>query len=904
MNVFQKFTVKSLLKNRTRTFVTIIGIMLSMALFTAVIEGAYSGLQYLVRGEVAAVGAFHGFYERMDEEKAKELGKAKGVKNTAYMKEVGWAKIESNNETKPYLLIESVSDNFTDLVSVHLISGRMPANSNEILLPAHLKSNCGVSYSMGDKVTVEVGKRMSGDGVELLPDHPINPEEEEFIEDAAEKSYTVVGFYERFQGLIEDYSCPGCMALTAGESQGSYTVFFSLDRASAYRDFINKSGFGIDCKEHSQLLRYSGTFRNGNLTRVLYGFVIILIFLICFGSVSLIYNSFSISISERTKQFGLLKSVGATRKQIGKIVIFEALVLCLIAVPLGMIVGCTGIGITLWSLRDAFSMVLGGEEGVEMKLILYPVGLAISAVICVATTLISAWIPARKAMTVSPIDSIRQSVDVKVRQKDVRAPKIVGWLFGFPGILAVKNFGRNRKGYRATVFSLFLSVTLFISSSSFCAYLTGAVNGVASTFMEEHEADILYVHNRDSGVDTKKIFSLLSSAKGVTEGNYMECISGNILTDKKYLSTDFKTYVGDDLWATVEFLDDDSFKRICRENHIDSEKYFDKNCPRVLVCNTLSTMYAEKNKEEKWIKLDIFGRSVLETKLFMKIELKNIEGYGIVGDWQEQDGERVYYYYPVEYIETVSGEKEPGEFDKSKALVKKAEEVELGFEFTPGEFIAKRPLGGGSSTSCQILLPMSMQQALVGGTEYEDYLRRTTMHFSAEDHVAAYDSMVALLAQEGLTSNQLYDQALSRQSEKMMVKVVNVFSYGFIILISLIAMANVFNTIATNISLRRREFAMLRSVGMRQKEFLRMMNFECIIYGVKGLLWGLPAAFLVTYAIFRVTELAYEQSFYVPWYSVAIAVGSVFLVVFATMIYAMGKIIKDNVIDALKNENL
>ena len=141
-------------------------------------------------------------------------------------------------------------------------------------------------------------------------------------------------------------------------------------------------------------------------------------------------------------------------------------------------------------------------------------------------------------------------------------------------------------------------------------------------------------------------------------------------------------------------------------------------------------------------------------------------------------------------------------------------------------------------------------------------------------------------------------------NDRAMVTVINVFAFGFITLISLIAAANVFNTISTNIILRRREFAMLRSVGMTPEGFQKMMNFECLLYGFKGLLYGLPVSFLMTWIIYHTISNGLDTEFFIPWYSIAIAVGSVFLVVFATMLYSMGKIKKENTIDVLKNENV
>ena len=178
------------------------------------------------------------------------------------------------------------------------------------------------------------------------------------------------------------------------------------------------------------------------------------------------------------------------------------------------------------------------------------------------------------------------------------------------------------------------------------------------------------------------------------------------------------------------------------------------------------------------------------------------------------------------------------------------------------------------------------------------------LYFKADNHRAVYNKMYSILEEKELPTSRLYDAAENGESMKALMSVVNIFSYGFIILISLIALANVFNTISTNIALRRREFAMLKSMGMTQRGFNKMMNYECLLYGIKGLMYGIPVSFGVTYLIYRSISEGWETKYFVPWYSIVIAVGSVFAVVFATMLYSMRKIKKDNPIDALRNENL
>jgi putative ABC transport system permease protein len=124
-------------------------------------------------------------------------------------------------------------------------------------------------------------------------------------------------------------------------------------------------------------------------------------------------------------------------------------------------------------------------------------------------------------------------------------------------------------------------------------------------------------------------------------------------------------------------------------------------------------------------------------------------------------------------------------------------------------------------------------------------------------------------------------------------------------MISLIAIANVFNTISTNIRLRRRELAMLRSIGMSERAFNKMMVFECIFYGMRALLLGLPIAGIISWLIYKgfvMAERTENFKFVFPFSSMAISAFSVLFIVFITMLYAIRRIKKENIIDALRND--
>ncbi|MBQ7161010.1 MAG: ABC transporter permease [Clostridia bacterium] len=545
-----------------------------------------------------------------------------------------------------------------------------------------------------------------------------------------------------------------------------------------------------------------------------------------------------------------------------------------------------------------------------MKLVVSAPLLVVSAALCLLTTVISAYIPAKRAMTIPAIDAIRQNRDVKLSKKEIKTSPLTAKLFGFEGMMAAKNFKRNRKRYRATVVSLFLSVVLFISASSFCAYLKDSVN----TFnYEDTGADLYY---RGSEVDAgrrEELFELLSSAEGVKHASYCIQRYAHVFIDTDDLDGDFKEMLSQaDLnganyegYLCVAFADDGYFREVCRDNGIDAERYFDPEKPACLIYNKISGMDGSSGKAgTRWRSVKVLEESRLPVTA-TDVSIRTIDGYELEST-SVSNGETEYIFYPKKTLdEFYSGLTDT--LDKSEALIVKGDDIQLKVPITIDGTI-KDHIIGLSSQIPAVVFPYSMIKAVygaeLGGNMIDGYDTYCEYSLQVNNHAKAFDDLVKLLDENGFESEKLIDNAEHLEKVRMAVTVVNVFAYGFIIIISLIAVANVFNTISTNILLRRREFAMLKSIGMSRKGFRRMLNFECIIYGFKGLIYGLPAAILVTFLIYRVTTQAFDASFYVPWYSVCIAVGSVFAVVFATMLYAAHKMRRDDPAEALKNENL
>lgn len=848
MNIFSKVTIKSLRKNKVRTIVTIIGIMLSAAMICAVTSLVASVRNYVLENEIYKSGSWHGSVNSVDAQTLSDISSSSDVSKTVYSENLGYALAEGClNENKPYLYIMGVSKDFREIMPVHMTFGKYPSSPEEIILPEHLAENGGVIYKIGDTLSVEIGDRISGDHV-LGQNNPFYTDDENYKEELTVKekrTYTVVGFYER--PGFENYTAPGYTAITLNDNwerdnfykeDSNYSVWFKMKDPKKVYDFIEQNE--INGFVNSKVLTFSGISRYNGINDMLTGLAAIVIGLIIFGSVSLIYNAFSISVSERTKQFGLLSSIGATKRQLRHMVLFEALAVGAIGIPLGILAGVGGIGVTLMIIGSKFSAFMGFGS-IPLRVSVSFVSILCACVIALVTVLISAWIPSKRATKVSAVEAIRQNYDIQVKEKHLKTSKITYKIFGLSGMLASKQYKRNRKRYRATVVSLFMSIVLFVSTSSFTAYLTNAVSVGFST----NGYDIVYMaESKDiADISNDELLSSLCQAKSITKGVYSKTITLQCRVEEKYLNEEFAKDYGVER-VRAAFVNDTEFESMLEKYGLDKTKYMNADEPLAIAFNKCSAFDSEK---EKYIFMDI---------------LKSDESIiSVLPD------------------------------DSTEEIVLRS-----------GKLIDEAPIFVNEFGGLSFIYPESLRTAVIPEKTTEKIAYE--FMFTSENHSESVISMKQILNENGLKTSTLIDYAENADTNRNFVIIIQVFSYGFIALISLIAAANVFNTISTNIHLRRREFAMLKSVGMTSKGFNRMMNFECLLYGTKALLFGLPVSVAVTYLIYLTASSGYTTGFYMPWYSIGIAVLSVFAVVFATMMYSMHKIKKDNPIDALKAENL
>ena len=904
MSIFTKLTQRYLSKNKTRTIVTLIGIIVSMALFTAVIEGAYSGYQFLKNREIAVTGEWQVIMNNVNEEGLEEAKTNKQIEQYENVYTLGWAEVANENDGKPYLLVQSLGDMEHALFPINLVSGRMPEKEDEILLPENFLANAKEKYQVGDAITLETGQRFI-EKEQLSDNTPY--QEKESLKNTTKHTFTIVGIMERLPFEIEEFSCPGYTCITNGFHTDSQKLFLTIQSPSKMQEFLMRQTISDSYVPHSDLLRFYGAFKASGERSVLIGLTTILVLLIAYGSISLIYNSFSISISERIRQFGIMRSIGASNRQIRRMVLFEAFLLAIIGIILGVIVGCVGIGVTLAWVQNNFIVNIANKVGIGLRLVISPLPILIAVLICLVTTIVAAYIPAYKAIHKSAIEAIRQSDEIIIKPNEVKTTKLTQKLFGFAGVMATKNFKRNKRKYRSTILSLALSVILFISAASLTQYVSRMLLIQSSN---DHKMNVMYNVYTDEQEDVAQRFNMIKAIPEIQNIAITQKIFDEVYIQRNYIASEYWTAenqqylrrIKDAVGVNVElvFVDDDTFHNLCKQNKIDSSSYFDETNPKGLLYNHVIQQFI---REDKAIARDV---SVIDTDannvpMFVR-EYKEIEGYASLHEPYIKDGKQYYLFYPIEYIEEMKGYEN---LDLRKAKLYPVEEIDIDIPLVAGAQI-KENLFTLSRNTMQLIYPRSMATTLFTNTD-TNYIKRLSnpeIGIQTDNHVIVTQKLEKIKKDNGWSADQIYDFDRDRQNNRMFILVINVFSYGFILLIGVISIANVFNTISTNIILRRKEFAMLRSVGMSEKGFQRMLNYECLIYGGRSLAIGLPISFIFSFFIHYVINQMVQVDYFIPYISVLLAIVMVFVVVFITMLYTTRKIRRNNVIEELRIENI
>ncbi len=849
MSILNRLTIKNLRLNKKRTIVTIIGIILSTALMVGIGLLFSSFQDLMIRDTIGYSGKYEAKYNDVD------LIKLNDIKNKNftyfYEKPIGFSKIESSNEYKPYMYITSVNKEYFN--ELKLVDGSFPKNENEVVISNHVITNGGLNYKVGDIVTFTYGSRNIDGDITLANSELVDGE---FLTNEGTHTYKIVGIVDRSN--FESYSASGYTAFTldVNSDKGNANLYVMFNKNKKIikqsEELAKELNYDGDINYNSTLLALYGESTYGNVMSSMGGMMIIMLSLVSIGCIIVIYNSFAISVMERKKEFGLLSSIGATKRQLSHTVFFEAVVVGVIGIILGIIGAYIGIGCVILIINNLISDMLE----YKLHLVTNPLFIVIPVIFMIVVIGVSAFIPSRRASKVSPIEAIRQNDDIKINKKKIRTSKLVLKLFGIEGEIALKNIKRNKKKYRVTIVSLFISIVLFISFSSYMNYTLNTASSVMGEVPYDYQISYFGDDPNNDKEALDKINEIVKSSDVKEYVSYSVSnlsIIGNYTYSDEYLDF-YKSAYGDDgikalnnlkyQYISIYILDDNSYNKYKKLIGIDNDS--------VILLNKFKGVSYGNNKRVNY-DIPVINNGNINIKIC------NFDN-------DEDVDTTKYCNKNIDNIFVTN---------KSFDLI---EEFSYMDDF---KLIVNKKLYDSISDSSTHYTQFNI---ISDNTNNIDKLTKDLDKYSNVNYTNIKEAM--------------------RQANNLIL-VVKILMYGFISLVTLIGVTSVFNTISTSMALRKREFAVLRSIGLTNRGFNKILFFESLFFGMKSLIFAIPVSIGITVLIhYALADMVSISTIIIPWKYIIISIVSVFVIVLLTMMYSTSKIKKHNIIEQIREENI
>ena len=866
MNLYTALTLRYLKENKKRTIVTIIGIILSTALICGIGNIYNSLMDYEIRQTIKSYGDFHATFYDVQKKDLSKVTKSAGISKYAYSENLDFGKY---NDEKFLLDIKSYDKEAFDGYQISLKEGKLPTNNKEIVLSED--SLILRNKKIGDTITFNVGKRVTSEGDSLTG--PGISDDEKLI-DTHKEEYKIVGIINKpgFEYGKQVTTAITYLDINTMKDKESVNVSIksnkpkeiydiaaviaknldlkvegSVDEGDDYYNNENKVYYeNLQFNEH--LLRLQSASAYDNINGSIDKIIILVTSLVIICTIATVYNAFSISISERKKQFGILNSIGATKAQTTKLVLMEAFIVSVIGIPMGLIAGTFAIDVVFKIIGSFYKSSIIGELG--LRVVYSPTVIILSAIIVMITILISAILPAIQATKISPLEAIKNSSNLKIGK--VKDSKIVRALFKAEGVLAYKNLRRNKKKFRITLFSLIISVVIFISFSGF---MTLFINANKVQFGQSNYDLQLYSNStmdKDSLEELKNIDGVnrLSVENNYGMGIYVPENKINkenedLINSSGYLSTekvDNKT-VYDIVNCSTRLPGDFEISKInLKEGSFDKKEAIKENG----VILVRKSYYEEPGKKYE---LELTKYKVGDT----------VKGYTV-----EYDGDKEIRKEIELKIMAITDDIPTGSFHYNY----------MGLDFITYDEVGKK-LGYNTDTT-----------GIYVDTNREENTRNAVKDIANQYGYNVMDKMEEIKSVEDT------------------LMVMQIFVYGFVTVISLVSITNIVNTISTNINLRKRELAIIKSIGVTPGGFNKMIYLESLLYGALSLIYGIPLGIALVMLMNFILGDVISFGLVLPWKAMIICVIGVFIITFISSYIPIKKINKENIIENIRQESI
>lgn len=851
MNIVNKLTLRHLKENKGRTLVTTFGIIVSVAMITAVFVAMASFLQLFADVSVVSDGNYAAELYDVKLSSLDELYKDERIETVGLCDE-NYKQFKIDNGKSDRLATGSIGacdDGYFKMFIQADYDGTLPKTSDEIAVQSDFIEKNELDWQVGDIVSIPCGIRTMRDKDGEFDVKGAYSKGEKFVRQE-DKQYRITAI------LHENNPTSKFALLTYSDDlKANPTVAFQLKTLNSksldvVNSIIDKANPGSSTV-NTELLYSKLSYSSDSFMAMILPLVVILLAIIMVASVVLIYNAFAMSLSEKVKYLGMLSSVGATKRQKRLSIYYEGFILALFGIPLGIGAGVAGIGITLKALGKKIiaSAMLNGvtEQNVSMKVV-FPIWAVLVVLgLSIITILISCSIPAKKASKISTISAIRQSDEIKVKAKTLKCPKYIKAIFGYEGELAYKNLKRNGRKARVITVSIALSIVLFLSCNYFCDIFANETVGQDS--MPYQIGVYLDDTNRESAIKEFENVDGIDDMYSVTNVYYSVQKSSSyrnnfkMFTDNKNLTNAYSREFSKSFAVQINMLDDDMFNELCAKNGIDSKAYYNSNnkCKLLLMNNVSHTANGKKVFTD-----NILGSSFKEA------------------------------YYP---------------------------EDNLQFEITDFvKYSNTKPCNLNKIGVISLYMPYSQLVKVCKDINANDnQLSNYILGIETTDHQKVTEKLNAI-SDEGKYSNfSVVDFSEQMQAFNTIALVIQVFVYGFVALISLITIFNIINTISSGIASRKKEFAMMKSVGITPKGFNKMIMLESAFYGIKAVIFGLPISALISFGMHKALNNS-AATFSINYVLYLIVALVVFAIIGMTMIYSVKKVQQNNIIETLKDD--
>lgn len=932
MNLMKTLTLKNLKLNRKRTIVTIVGIILATALLSALVT-LVSSFQYsMIEYQKQKGGDFHVKFSNVKMSELSEFKNNRNIESTFETMGMGFAKLDGcKNEDKPYAYVMATDEAGFERGCFKLIEGRMAKNEDEIVIPRHLKTNGRIDIKVGDEITLDVGKRYDSNTEGVIWENSAYEHEAETLTDIVTKHYKVVGIMERPGYGMEDYSAAGYTFVTysdelaaidngtKSEADTTLTVYSRYtQKALRNKDAVTADIIGVDEKlfakannssvemtaEESDrflkemenakydiymngfLISYECVFPIDGTFKALFTVATVVALIIILTSVYCIKNSFNISITEKIRQYGMLASVGATRRQIKSSVKTEAAMLGVVGIPVGTMSGILA-SLILVKVVNALS---AGWLNFALSFHTSLPALILAVILSIATIYFSATGSARRAAKVTPLEAIRNTKEIKIKSAKLKTPAIIGRIWGIGGVISYKNIKRNKKKYRTTVTSIVICSVTFIVISYFMSMAFSVVG--MSYASVDYNIGINMSCKKD--LDIEKLSELLSGIEGAED--YLVGAGYYFDVDKPEYTKEYGEYCGqlydDSEDVSQEFLitvlNDKSYDKYASDAGI-------KNADTGAILVNKGTFDVYNEKSSKYVKEEM---ELYKYKAGDTIRC----GYNVYEDAVDDDN-------------AVEGDTESGTEDNSGYVDE--ETINNGVRKTVDVTIAgvtdKVPTGyKGYGNTTLLFMNQKGFESLWGDGKNGNEIKPGHASYSAyvvAENADEYQDTFEKETEGNTEYSQIsfYVSNLDKEmrDEKSLFTLLGVFAYGLIVVIALIGITNIINTLSTGMELRSREFATLRSIGMTDKQFAGMVRLESVFISVKALVIGVPLGILISYLLCVMMNRMDDAIIYEPPYkAIILCIVVVIMLIYAIMKLSMTKLRHNNIIETIKNENL